>query len=187
MFRKFALATLIAGMGAFSTNAAMADGIGWFIQGAVNYAQLDARIEDEDIDFEDGIDALFDDKSTGFNAGGGYRFNKWLAIDAAYWDLGEFKSERLEETGEKLSYETTAFTLGGMFSVPLWVLDIYGRLGAAYTDVDSRFISDSSTDPYYGAGVALNLGGSFDIYLEYLRLDADDAIDTASLGVRFTF
>ena len=186
MLKKFTLAMLLTGIGTFSTNAAFADGVGWFLQGAAQYGQLDARIEDEDLDFDEAIEAFFDDSSVGFNAGGGYRFNKWLAIDAAYWDLGEFKSDDLDN-GDKIKYETTAFTLGGMVSVPLWILDIYGRLGAAYTDVDSRFISDSSTDAYYGAGVALNIGGSFDIYLEYLRLDADDAIDTGSLGVRFTF
>ena len=43
------------------------------------------------------IEAFFDDNAVGYNAGAGYRFTKWLAVDAAYWDLGEFKSDKLEK------------------------------------------------------------------------------------------
>jgi hypothetical protein len=33
----------------------------------------------------------------------------------------------------------------------------------------------------------LNVGGSLDFYLEILRFDLESSIDTAGLGVRFTF
>ncbi len=32
-------------------------------------------------DLED-LEALFDDRAVGYNLGAGYRFNKWLAVDA---------------------------------------------------------------------------------------------------------
>ncbi|WP_162846126.1 outer membrane beta-barrel protein [Seongchinamella sediminis] len=169
----------------FTSSLAHADGTGLFIAGGVNYAQLDTSIDD-DIDFDDDLEALFDDKTVGYNFGAGYRFTKWLAVDAAYWDLGEFKSDKLP-SGDKIGFDTSIWTVGGIVSVPLWILDIYGRGGAAMWEVDSRYIDEDGTDLYYGVGAALNVFGSIDLYLEYVRFDADEAIDTAGLGVRWTF
>ena len=107
-------------------------------------------------------------------------------MDAAYWDIGEFKSDELGN-GQKVAYDTSMWTVGGIVSVPLWVLDVYGRMGAAMWDVDSRYIENDGTDIYYGVGAALNIFGSLDLYAEYVRFDADEAIDSVGLGLRFTF
>ncbi len=185
MLKPLFIAGALGAATAVTSSLAHADSTGLFIAGGVNYAQLDTRIDD-DIDFDDDIDALFDDKSVGYNLGAGYRFSKWLAVDAAYWDLGEFKSDKLDN-GEKLGFDTSIWTVGGIVSAPLWILDIYGRAGAAMWDVDSRFIKEDGTDLYYGVGAALNVFSSIDLYLEYVRFDADEAIDTAGFGVRWTF
>ena len=185
MSKQLSLRLLLSGLLAIGANIAMADSTGFFIAGGGNYAELDASIED-DIDFEDDLEAFFDDKAAGYNLGAGYRFNKWLAVDAAYWDLGEFKSDKLS-SGQKIGFDTSVWTVGGIVSVPLWILDVYGRAGAAMWEVDSRFIDDDGTDLYYGAGVALNIFGSLDVYAEYVRFDADEAIDSLGLGLRFTF
>ena len=185
MLKQLSIAGLLSCATVVTTSMAHADSTGLFIAGGVNYAQLDTSIDD-DIDFDDDIEAIFDDKSVGYNLGAGYRFTKWLAVDAAYGDLGEFKSDELG-SGEKLGFDTSIWTVGGIVSAPLWILDIYGRAGAAMWDVDSRFIDEDGTDLYYGAGIALNVFRSIDLYLEYVRFDADEAIDTAGMGVRWTF
>ena len=184
MSKQLSLALLLSSVFALGTNLAQADSTGFFIAGGGNYAELDASFDD--IDFDDDIEAFFDDKAAGYNLGGGYRFNKWLAVDAAYWDIGEFKSDSLDN-GRKLKYDTTMWTAGGIVSVPLWILDVYGRAGVAMWDVDSRNFNEDGTDLYYGAGVALNVFGSLDLYAEYVRFDADEAIDSVGLGFRFTF
>lgn len=185
MLKQLLIAGSIGCATLFTSSLAQADGTGLFIAGGANYAQLDTSIDD-DIDFDDDIEALFDDKSVGYNLGAGWRFTKWLAVDAAYWDLGEFKSDKLDN-GEKLGFDTSIWTVGGIVSAPLWILDIYGRAGAAMWEVDSRYIDEDGTDLYYGVGAALNVFSSIDLYLEYVRFDADEAIDTAGLGVRWTF
>lgn len=177
-----ALLSLLCSLGAVSAHA---DGTGFFIAGGGNYAQFDATV-DEDISFEDDPEAFFDDKAAGYNLGAGYRFNKWLAADVAYWDLGEFKSDTLS-TGNKIGFDTSLWTVGGIVSVPLWIVDVYGRAGAARWEVDSRFIDDDGTDLYYGAGVALNIFGSIDLYAEYVRFDTEEPIDSMGLGLRLTF
>ena len=185
MLKQLITALLLSAVTAMGASFAQADSVGFFIAGGANYAQFDSDLDDE-IDWDDDIEAFFDDKAVGYNLGAGYRFNKWLALDAAYWDLGEFKSDELDN-GDKLKYDTSIWTVGGIVSVPLWILDIYGRAGAAMWDADSRFIEEDGTDLYYGAGAAINVFRSLDIYLEYVRFDADNAIDSANLGLRWTF
>lgn len=161
---------------------------GLFISGAVNYGQVDDDFDLDDIDDVDDLKAAFDDNSTGFNAGIGWRFNNWLSVDAAYWDFGDFKSDSYGN-GRKAEIETTAITAGAMASVPLWILDVYARAGVAFWDADAdiRDADDDGEDLYYGAGVALNVFSSIDLYLEVVRFDLQTDLDTASLGVRFTF
>ena len=185
MLKQLITALLLSAATALSAGFAHADSVGFFIAGGANYAQFDSDLDDE-IDWDDDIEAFFDDKAVGYNLGEGYRFNKWLSLDAGYWDLGEFNSDRFED-GDKVKIDYTTWTVGGMVSVPLWILDIYARGGAAFWDADSRLLDDDGTDPYYGLGAALNIGGSLDLYLELLRFDLDTDIDTVGFGVRFTF
>jgi OOP family OmpA-OmpF porin len=108
---------------------ANADGVGLMIGGGIYYTELDDDFDGNDFDWDDveeigDLEVLFDDKSGGFNATVGWRFNKWLSVDAGYWDLGEFKSDRFEDI-DRVKFDTTAWTVGGMVSVPLWILDIY--------------------------------------------------------------
>lgn len=165
--------------------SASADGVGFMLGGGAYYTQVD---DDVEIDFEDleDLKAAFDDKSWGFHGNVGWRFNKWIAVDAGYWDLGEFKSERFEGS-DRAKVEIDTFTVGGMVSVPLWILDVYGRAGAAFWNADSRNFDDDGTDAYYGIGAALNVGSSLDFYLEILRFDLETAVDAVGLGARFTF
>ncbi len=183
LVRKLGLLLAITCTAAIYPSLASADGVGFMLQGGGTYAQLDDEFELEDL--ED-LESIFDDKSWGLNAGVGWRFNKWLSVDAAYWDLGDFKSDR-DGSGRKTEVEFDTFTVGGMVSVPLWILDVYARGGAAFWDADSSRYSDDGTDPYYGVGASLNFLGSLDIYLEIIRFDLETDIDTAGLGIRWTF
>ncbi len=187
LIKKLSLAALLGLPVALLPTLANADAEGFFLEGGAYYTEFDDDIDSDDIDWdEDDLRAFFDDSSAGFNLGAGYRFNKWLAIDAGYWDLGDFKSDRTEN-GNKIDFETTAWTVGGMVSVPLWILDVYARGGVAMWDVDTDELSEDGTDPYYGVGVALNIFGSLDLYAEVVRFDFDRELDTAGLGLRFTF
>ena len=190
-FSSLIAAALLA-CGTF-TGSAHADS-GLFISGAANYGWVDDDFGLDDVDFDDGdnledeLEAVFDDQSVGFNIGAGWRFNNWLAVDAAYWDFGEFKSDEIASAG-KTELETTAITVGAMASVPLWILDVYGRAGVAFwdTDADFRELEEDGEDLYFGVGAALNIFGSIDLYLEVIRFDLETDLDTANLGVRFTF
>ena len=178
---KFALTLTTAGLLLSATGVTHAGGTGPFLQAAANYGQLDDNFSDSD-----GLENFFDDKDLGFNAGAGWRFTKWLAIDAAYWDLGKYKSDRFGD-GQRASIEADAITVGGMLSVPLWLIDVYARGGAAFWDADAKNYGDDGTDLYYGIGGALNIFRSIDLYAEWVRFDLGTDLDTFNLGIRLTF
>ena len=140
--RNAALAAALSGAALMTPGIASADGEGLMLGGSVLYAQLDEDFDRDDIDWDDpdfdDLGAIFDDKSVGFNGQIGWRFNKWIALDAGYWDLGSFSSDRIGDTGEKIDLDVTALSLGGMVSVPLWILDLYGRAGWTWWDAESR-------------------------------------------------
>ncbi len=169
--------------------ATLADA-GLFVSGAFNYAQIDDDfgLDNNEIEDEDDFKAVFDDQSLGFNAGIGWRFNNWLSVDAGYWDFGEFKSDSLI-IGEKAKIDTGAITAGAMVSVPLWLFDVYARGGLAFWETDAQVnaADDDGEDIYYGVGAALNVFSSIDLYLEVVRFDLGTDLDTANLGLRFTF
>lgn len=147
-------------------------------------------VDDElrgDRDFGDDVEALVDDSSYGLNAAVGWRFNNWIAIEGGYFYLGEVESDELDN-GEKVDIESDAWHAGAMVSLPLWIFDVYARGGVAMWDADAgEGLGDDGTDPYYGVGGALNLGGSIDLYAEWVRFDLHADIDTFGMGIRFTF
>lgn len=174
-------ATLLA------TSANAEDGL--YFEAGGYYTELDTDFNPSDIDWGDDFDeikAYFDDSSSGFNLGTGWRFNNWLAVDVGYWDLGNFNSKRLPD-GDTISYDLTAYSLGTMVSVPLLIVDVYGRAGIALWNSDSRHIDDDGTDTYYGVGAALNFLGSLDLYAEYMRFNLKTTVDTFGIGIRLTF
>ncbi|MEH6589784.1 MAG: outer membrane beta-barrel protein [Halioglobus sp.] len=183
-FNKTLLALTLFSAAAGS-QLAHADGTGFMLGGGGSYAQIDGGIDIDEI--EDITDIDFDDSSFSYNLNAGWRFNKWLSVDAGYWDLGSFKTE-VEGLDRKQTFDSSAFTVGGMVSVPLWIMDFYARAGAAMWEADGRYIDEDGTDPYYGLGAAFNIGGSLDLYLEWVRFEeADLDLDTFGLGARWTF
>ena len=183
---KLWLPALLACSLALFHGHAAADSDGLFISAAGLYGQVDDDFNFDDVEDEDDLKALFDDSSIGYNAGAGWRFNKWLALDVGYWDFGEFNSDRLGN-GVKAEIEPTTWTAGGIVSVPLWILDVYARGGVAIWDADSDNFNDDGEDPYYGVGAALNIFGSIDLYAEVVRFELNTDVDTANLGLRITF
>ena len=184
-YRKTAMALAISGATMMTSGLAQADGDGWMIGGGAYYSDIDDRLNVDRDDFE--RERLsFNSSSGSFNLGGGYRFNKWLAIDGGYWDFGNFESDR-DDDGNREKFDATAWTLGGMVSVPLWIMDFYAKAGAAFWEYDGRNVDTDGTDPYFGLGAAFNIGGSLDIYGEWVRFDQDAKMDSFGVGVRYTF
>ena len=161
--------------------AAIAEGDGLMLGGGLYWGLVNDKASD------DFFDVKVDDNSGAYNLDIGWRFNKWIAVDAGYWGLGEYKSDKNSD-GDNFKASSSAWTVGGIASIPVWIIDIYGRLGAAWWETSAKHaFSDDGTDAYYGLGLAFNVGSSLDIYGEWTRFDVGADLDLFGLGVRWTF
>jgi len=112
-----------------------------------------------------------------------------LSVEAGYYDLGVSSGNR---EGVDYSVDASAVTIAGVAYVPLGpFFEVYGKLGAAAVEVDARIgtesLSRDGTESFFGAGVALDLLDTVDVYLEYLQFDNAINSSTLGIGIRFDF
>lgn len=177
--KKTKTALAAAGLATLLPTMAYADGKGLMLEGGAYWGLVNEKVDDS---------VKIDDSSFAYNLGVGWRFNKWISVDGGYWDLGEYKTKSDIPLLDGAKADSDAWTLGVMGSIPIWIIDIYGRLGAAWWEADASGIDkEDGSDPYYGLGLAFNLGGSLDLYGEWTRFDLNTDLDLFGLGIRWTF
>lgn len=109
-----------------------------------------------------------DDKDTAFKLFGGYQFNKNIAAEVGYTDLGKAKSTGGGEA------KATAWELSAVGAFPVWQqLSILGRLGLYYgegklsgTGADNK---KNTTDLTYGLGVGWDFNKNLGVRGEWQR------------------
>jgi OOP family OmpA-OmpF porin len=112
-----------------------------------------------------------DDKDTAFKIFGGYQFNKNIAAEVGYTDLGKAKASGAGVTAEQ---KATAWELSALGSFPVWQqLSILGRLGLYYGEgkVDAPGVSGkkNTTDLTYGLGVGYDFTRNLGVRGEWQR------------------
>ncbi|HWK73231.1 MAG TPA: porin family protein [Povalibacter sp.] len=183
-----AAATLLAlGCGA---NAARADNERGFYVGA-GVGQFNVKIDDID-DADEAIERL-DDDDAAWKIFAGYRFNPYIALEAAYIDFGRPKS-RFAASGSsgdfKVSLDGFAPYLIG--SLPLGPVEVFAKVGYYYYDVKTSIDLDdlggnvfrskkSDQDFLYGAGVGMTFFDHLHARLEYEKIEADQLDDADAL------
>lgn len=115
----------------------------------------------------------------------GWRPIELVGVEVGYYDFGNF-----ENAGTSL--EGTAFTLAGLLSMELGPVGVYAKGGVANNEFEfssaGSSSSDSSTDPFGGLGLTVDVMDRLYVYAEYLRFAADDAdVDVAGVGLRWSF
>jgi OOP family OmpA-OmpF porin len=112
-----------------------------------------------------------DDKDTAFKIFGGYQFNKNIAAEVGYTDLGKAKASG---GGVSAEAKATAWELDAVGSFPVWQqLSILGRLGLYYGEgkIDSPLASGkkNTTDLTYGLGVGYDFTRNLGVRGEWQR------------------
>jgi OOP family OmpA-OmpF porin len=114
----------------------------------------------------------------------GYRFNPYIAIEAAYIDFGH-PSDRFEATGANGNYRValSGFAPSLIGTVPVGPVELFAKLGYYYYNVDVRVDFDtpgpsldsshSGSDLIYGGGVGLTLADHLQLRAEYEVVDLD--------------
>ncbi len=146
-----------------------------------------------------------DDTDTSWKAFVGFRFVKFLAIEADWIDVGGvsivatsdgsgpvFLAGPVTRTATVDGYRVSAvgiIPIGERFS-------IFGRYGVFYWDATAIVSNggmtvsdlDDDSEDFFGAGLAWRLKGSSSLRLEYELMTVDDTdIDTVFAGLAFRF
>lgn len=142
-----------------------------------------------------GLRFRLDSDDSGFNLGGGYRFNENISLEAAYQDYGTLTGP----VGDCPPGSTCLFALlrpavdaaavsvsfVGSFRINDR-LGGYGRLGLThweFTGTNSSAFDDSGEDLHYGLGLFWSFDDRWRLFAEYTRVDF--GLDSISAGVRY--
>ena len=137
-----------------------------------------------------------DDSSLGFKAFGGYRFNKWLGVEGAYYNFGQF-SEDLDppNPGGDAKADLDGFSGSALVYAPVGGedLDIYGKVG--YYNFDQQVtvdnVSAGSNSPeglLLGAGARLYVSEQLAVRAEGEWFDINDGdLWSINLGIEYLF
>jgi opacity protein-like surface antigen len=145
-----------------------------------------AKVEQDTITDEDFGDFTFDSDDTAFKLFGGYNFNQYFAVEAAYFDGGAPEDTVVSFPGARGTLEIglSGLIVSALGRIPLGdVFSVYGKLGLASYDVDlkGRVNGDtvgsesfSEDDVSYAVGASINVGASFELRAEYEAISIED-------------
>jgi OOP family OmpA-OmpF porin len=176
-------------------SAACADDppMGFYVGAGIGTASLELEDADSSADFSG------DD--TGWKIAAGYRFLKWVAVEANYEDYGRPEDDVL---GVRLRGDFNSFSVSALGLLPLGNFDLFARGGLARWEGSLSAVnfgvdvSEDNTDPLFGFGAQFRTG-QLALRLEYQALllgfdddnddeaDGDDWVDLLALGVTWTF
>ena len=192
---------------------ALADDVGWYV--GSNLGQSRATIDDARITSNligagfNGVSITDDDRSNGYKIFGGYQFNKNIALEGGYFNLGSF--------GYTASTALPVGTLNGRIKLRGLNLDVvgtlpiterfsaFGRIGANYAQARDSFSgtgaihvlnpnpSKRDTNLKLGLGLQYNATESLVVRAEVERYRIDDAInnkgdvDVVTVGLLYRF
>jgi OOP family OmpA-OmpF porin len=146
-------------------------------------------------------DAL-DDSSTGLKVFGGYRFNKWLGLEGAYHNFGDFSADLNPGTpGGDNDVEIDGFSVAAKFyPQKLWVIPLSTDtidtfVKAGWYDFDQQRVADDvvvdSNSPsglLAGAGVDVDFSDNLRFRFEGDWFDIDDAsLWSLNIGLAYLF
>ena len=137
-----------------------------------------------------------DDDGNAWKGFAGYQFNRYLAAEIFYADLGRVRLRG--QDGASTDLESTAYgaSLVGQFPITAW-FSPFAKIGAAnwettidgdLGDASLELQDNDGLDPVYGVGAQFNFNPLM-IRAEYERydFDSDYTIDTFSASVGFRF
>jgi OOP family OmpA-OmpF porin len=191
---------------------AVADDSGWYV--GANVGQSRAKIDDPRIVsglLEEGFDTTAiknDDRHFGYKLFGGYQFNRYLALEGGYFDLGKFgfTANTLPPAGLTGNIKLNGVNLDAVGTLPFTErFALFGRFGYNYAYAKDAFagygaviVQDPNRSQHagnykFGFGLQYALTQSLGMRAEAERYRVHDAvgnkgdIDLFSVGLLFRF
>jgi opacity protein-like surface antigen len=147
----------------------------------------------DDIDQTDNAIERLDDDDRSWKAFAGYRFGPYIAVEAAYIDFGNTHS-RSDASGSSGDFrlKLSGFAPYVIGTVPLGPIELFGKIGYYFYDVDLKADLDdplapdidsskSDEDLLYGGGVGMTFIQRLNVRLEYERIDSSRINDADAL------
>jgi OOP family OmpA-OmpF porin len=166
-----------------STAAMAADNPGGFYVGA-GVGQFNLSVDDLD-DFGHAITNL-DDEDTSVKIFAGWRFARFLSLEAAYINLGEASAD-VSATGSagKYNLKLEGFAPAVIGTLPLGPIELSAKVGYYYYDVDvsadltsgggsQALTGHSRNDLFYGLGLGIVLFEHLAVTAEYEVFDLEN-------------
>jgi OOP family OmpA-OmpF porin len=131
-----------------------------------------------------------DNKDTAWKIFGGYQFNRNIAAEIAYTDLGKVK---VTAPGLSTEVKLSAWELVGVGSYPIGSSGFapYAKLGIyrGKSDVSGNIpvAGDTSNDWTAGVGVRYDITRSVGLRAEWQRYNGDSDVDVLSIGALWKF
>lgn len=133
-----------------------------------------------------------DDSDTSWKLLGGYRFNRYVAVEASYTDLGEVTAS--VNTGAQVAAEQRSYGLAAVGTIPLGErLELFGKAGFLQTDQETRRIRPNpstvtrdETELHYGLGVKYAFARNWALRGEWENTDKLK-VELLSIGVEYRF
>jgi OOP family OmpA-OmpF porin len=191
---------------------AMAQETGWY--GGANIGQSNASIDDARISNDllgSGLATTSiddNDRDRGFKLFGGYQYNKYFAVEAGYFDLGQFGFVANTVPTGSLSgnIKIRGLNLDAVGTLPITEkFSAFGRIGVAYAHTDGSFAgtgavnvlnpspSARDTNLKVGLGVQYAMTDALSLRAEIERYRINDAVgnkgdvDLATIGLVYRF
>jgi len=152
---------------------------GFYLGGGVGNFNLDIDRVDQ---LDDAIGRLNDD-DTAWKVFAGYRINPYLAVEGAYVDFGR-PSDTFDADGTSgdFSAHLSGFSPQLIGILPVGPVELSGKVGVYFTDIDLRADIDDPLDPdfdsntseenfMYGVGVGATFLEHLNAKLEYEWID----------------
>lgn len=183
------IAALVFAGPATAAEASAEDEQGFYAGGGVG--QFNLEIDN----FNDVVTTVddYDSDDTAYKVYGGWRANKWLALELAYINLGSPDDEILPDT--TVEVETDGFTPYIVGTIPIGMFEVFAKAGYFWYDVNARTdsplgtasASDSGSDFTWSAGVGLNIFERVNVRLEYEQFDFNDVDNANALWLTSAF
>ena len=137
----------------------------------------------------------FEGDDRGFKIFGGYRWQDVVGIEAQYVDLGEM-DDRINGIEARAKVQNLDLFLVG--ALPIRSLELFGKAGIAYSDIETVAESGGTEDPLdeedgvdlaYGIGAAFRIRTylSFRAEIERFEISGTDKVELVSFGLDIRF
>ncbi len=136
------------------------------------------------------LEPIIDDTDMGWRLFGGYRINRFFAIEGAWTDFGEPNNDSL---GYNVSMDTDAFSVTGLGIIPVHdKFELFGMIGLSAWKARLKFEgheidSEDNIDPTYGIGAAFNVNQAFTIRGDWQAYDMSELDEASLLSLSFVY